>query len=251
MAHTETPKDIVINIQGLVGPDEIFVPKELAILSVESEHLGHWIFAPPCGLNDIPFAAKRQNRWLTANFHRLDWEDGTTPFKSIHKILKEAAKNVSTIYVRGRETVKFLESVVCRTIVNLDIYSPPFKRLPENKRYCLFHAEAVSHGNFSCALHNAAKLKKWVRENIYTDKVEIDIAKVWNTDAYRIDQITAHEITSDEEDTEEEEEPSNNNRKIEKLIPPPIKPRRVSPGRDVCGIHNDIQRVGEKVTLIL
>uniref|UniRef100_A0A6V7KTP7 Uncharacterized protein n=1 Tax=Bracon brevicornis TaxID=1563983 RepID=A0A6V7KTP7_9HYME len=142
-------------------------------------------------------------------------------------------------------------SVVCRTIVNLDIYSPPFKRLPENKRYCLFHAEAVSHGNFSCALHNAAKLKKWIRENIYTDKVEIDIAKVWNTDAYRIDQITAHELTSDEEDTEEEEEPSNNTRKMEKLIPPPIKPRRVSPGRDVCGIHNGIQRVGDKVTLIL
>lgn len=234
-------KEVVIDIQGLVGAKNTFVPKEISILSVEGHYSGHWLIAPPCVYNELDFDARRQNLWLTSNFHRLEWECGHTPHKLVSHILREATKNVARIYVRGREKLMFLQKIVSRTIINLEHYTPAFKRLPKNGCYCTYHAETNLHGEYACAAHNAAKLKYWIKQHIYSGKVTLkdtDINKIWAVDAYRISQLTAHELSSDDESYGVSDSDSDSDTTLTEDTngtPPPIPKRLPRTGRDVCG----------------
>lgn len=234
-------KEVVIDIQGLVGPADTFIPKEIAVLSVQGNYIGHWFIAPPCLFSELPFSARRQNYWLTANFHRIEWEYGYTPHKLVNQILREATRNVSRIYVRGREKVIFLQRILSRTIVNLETYSPPLKRLPENKRYCVYHAETNLHGDYVCALHNATKLKIWIRANIYSGKItlrEEDVSKIWSVDSYRISQVTAHEASTDEDEGVESLDSDDDRDTLPERTYhiQPVQTRRLpKDGEDVCG----------------
>lgn len=95
--------ELIIDIQGLAGPDGLFIPKEIAILPVIGRHIGHWIIGPPLPKSALSTKVCRRNFWLTTFYHRLDWCQGTTPFESLKSLLFEATTNTVLIYVRGEE----------------------------------------------------------------------------------------------------------------------------------------------------
>jgi len=55
--------NIVIDIQGFRDVEENFIPKEVAIL--------HRIMTSPCSFDDLPERVRRENNWLTRNYHRM------------------------------------------------------------------------------------------------------------------------------------------------------------------------------------
>ena len=61
--------DIVIDIQGFRDVEENFIPKEVAVLTINATITGHWIMASPCSFEDLPVRARRENNWLT----KLSW----------------------------------------------------------------------------------------------------------------------------------------------------------------------------------
>ena len=162
--------DIVVDIQGFRNDDAKFIPKEVALLAINKPIVGHWIMTPPCSFGDLPERARRENNWLSRNYHGIEWFDGEADPEYFTQQLREITRCVRYIYSRGHEKAQYLRNLLSRNVYNLEGISPPFKNLPdvkENGGRCVHHGFR-SNTKFACALHNAYKLKHWLntRDNI-------------------------------------------------------------------------------------
>ncbi|XP_072757019.1 uncharacterized protein [Anoplolepis gracilipes] len=156
--------DIVIDIQGFRDVNDKFIPKEVAIVSIDAPIVGHWIMMPLHPFGELSAKARRENNWLSQNYHGIEWFDGETNLKYFISHLREITRRVRYIYVRSNEKASYLRNILSRDINNLEDISPPFKNLSskeEDGRYCCYH-EFWNFGIFRCALHNAYKLKYWI-----------------------------------------------------------------------------------------
>jgi len=156
--------DIVIDIQGFRDVEENFIPKEVAVLAINAAITGHWIMTSPCPFEDLPVRAKRENNWLTRNYHGIEWFDGDVNSTNFTIHLRDITRHARYIYTRGQEKTRYLSNLLSRNVYNLEGISPAFKNLPDFEdrgQRCTHHgfrASAESH----CALRNAYKLKRWL-----------------------------------------------------------------------------------------
>ncbi|EGI65602.1 hypothetical protein G5I_05902 [Acromyrmex echinatior] len=67
--------NIVIDIQGFRDVEENFISKEIAVLAINAMITGHWIMTPPHLFGDLPERVRRENNWLTRNYHGIEWFD--------------------------------------------------------------------------------------------------------------------------------------------------------------------------------
>lgn len=168
--------DIVIDIQGFRDADEKFLPKEVAVVAIDAPIVDHWIMMPPHPFGELPEKVRRQNTWLTRNYHGIEWFDGETNPKYFTLHLREIIRHSRHIYVRGSEKAHYLRNLLSREIYNLEGISPAFKNLTsegECGQYCAHHGFRKI---FHCALHNAYKLKRWLLEqnnNVSNDTLSV------------------------------------------------------------------------------
>ena len=157
--------DLVIDIQCYKDFKNVVTPKEVAILSLEGDNVGHWIVAPTASVNKLTRAIKRENNWLTQKHHGLDYSDGNVKRNALNKTLIDILKRAGKIYVRGQVKWNLLNDLTTRDIINLekDETFPSFDNLPWDERYCICHRQMPSHTLFSCALNNAYRLKKYLK----------------------------------------------------------------------------------------
>ena len=110
--------------------------------------------------------SRRQNNWLSRNYHGIEWFDGETNFKCFVVQLREITRQARYIYSRRQEKTYYLQRLLSRNVYNLEGISPAFKNLPEDKEYgwqCSHHGfRFCSTDKFLCALRNACKLKRWL-----------------------------------------------------------------------------------------
>ena len=66
--------DIVINIQGFRDVEENFIPKQVAVLVINAVFTRHWIMMLPYPFGDLPERVRRENNWLTRNYHGIEWK---------------------------------------------------------------------------------------------------------------------------------------------------------------------------------
>ncbi|XP_067210251.1 uncharacterized protein [Linepithema humile] len=164
--YLDITMDIVIDIQGFCDADEKFIPKEVAVVALNSAIIGHWIMTPPYPFDDLPEKSRRENNWLSRNYHGIEWFDGETDLKCFVIQLREITRRVRYIYSRGQEKARYLRRLLSRNVYNLEGISPAFKNLPEDKESghrCSHHGfRFCSTDKFLCALRNAGKLKRWI-----------------------------------------------------------------------------------------
>lgn len=156
--------DIVIDIQGFCDADEKFLPKEVAVVAIDAPIVDHWIMMPPHPFAELPEKVRRQNTWLTRNYHGIEWFDGEANPKYFALHLREIIRHSRHIYVRGSEKAHYMRNLLSREIYNLEGISPAFKNLTSEEecgQYCAHHGFRKI---FHCALHNAYKLKRWLLE---------------------------------------------------------------------------------------
>lgn len=154
--------DIVVDIQGFRDITGQFLPKEVVVIAIDEPFVGHWILIPPHGFSELPEKARRENNWLSRNYHGIEWFDGETNLECFTTQLREITRHVRNIYTRGNEKARYLRNLLCRVIYNLEGISPSFNELTEEEhRYCAFHGFR-KFGNFHCALHNAYRLQRWL-----------------------------------------------------------------------------------------
>jgi len=159
--------DIIIEIQGFRNVDEKFIPKEVAVVAINATIIGHWIMMPPCPFSDLSERVRRENNWLSRNYHGIEWFDGEANLKYFTLQLREITRQTRYIYTRGQEKARYLCELLSRNVYNLEGISPPFKELPdgeEDGQRCTHHGFRTK-AKFLCALRNAYKLKHWLVQN--------------------------------------------------------------------------------------
>lgn len=190
---------IVIDVQGMRGRNNQFIPKEVAVVSVKTEDSGHWVVLPPYADDNLPVFVKSQNIWLCDHIHGIAWSKGDTSLQALETNLKRIAGQATRIFTRGSEKSSYLTQLTGYFIINLedDEEAPSLRHLPRSDVRCIYHCAANHRQAYNCALNNAIRIKAWLSQNE-------QIASLWE---YRT--TTSWSIGMSETKTEEEKEPSN------------------------------------------
>ncbi|CAG5090581.1 Protein of unknown function [Cotesia congregata] len=140
--------ELIIDIQGLTNDQGTFVPKEIAIIGVDSSIQKHWLLKPSFSDSQLLSKTRQTNYWLTKNKHGIRWSDGGVTLSDIFDIFKFYCEKAHTIYVRGSIKLKYLETLLRREIINLEEEDPDecpsFKNLESGDVNCGFHGTVSS-----------------------------------------------------------------------------------------------------------
>ena len=119
-------------------------------------------------LKSLPLSVKKHNNYLTESHHGIDYFDGDCSARLVKKALRNLSKNTKKIFVRGNQKFNFLSNIVARDIINVENWEdcPSFSNLPWVETHCLLHGTKNSYVRFTCALNNALRLKRWLKDRI-------------------------------------------------------------------------------------
>lgn len=145
--------DLYLDVQGFVGNNNEFVPKEVALVWSEKKY-HHFLIKPPYSFKELNYTQQKQNYWITSNTHKLFWEDGDVSFESVRQVIEEYLE-LQFVCVRGALKKKWIDETFPYTfdVINMEeknLFS--FKKLREkfsNTHNCYLHS------NEACALQNA------------------------------------------------------------------------------------------------
>lgn len=154
---------IIIDVQGFNSSKTQFILKELAI-QINNDEPICFLVKPPFPIGNLKPTYRRQVEWLMTKYHGLNWNDGSTTYKSVINFLKENLKNNVKIYVKGAEKKTWLqEELYVKCVRDLGDYDClNLKKLAEkypNESSCSKH---FNH----CALKNVRLLKKFLENEI-------------------------------------------------------------------------------------
>lgn len=152
---------IAIDIQGLTDKHYNFIPKEVAVASIDSSWHDHWIVAPPHAYRQLPPDVKRANERVTREHHGIKWFEGHTPLRCIERILRAIATDSTRIFVRGAAKSSYLAQLTGYYIINLeeDEDNISFQHLPGAGTHCSYHAAIRKNQSYKCALDNVMRIK--------------------------------------------------------------------------------------------
>lgn len=79
--------DFIINIHFLHNESGNVLPKEVAVISLQGNVLGHWTIKSPHTFQDLPLESKMKNFFLTKNIHSIEWFDGVITVSQLKALL--------------------------------------------------------------------------------------------------------------------------------------------------------------------
>lgn len=106
------------------------------------------------------------NYWMIRNFHGLSWECGHVPYEDYKRYINHVLKRVSCIYVKRLEKKIWLEHILEKPIIiiNLnDIYCPSLKKL----RTCGSLEPHHCIKNYNYVYENVLQLHEWIKNIHY------------------------------------------------------------------------------------
>lgn len=158
--------DLAISIVGFRGKDWKFLPKEIAVISVTGNILGHWIIEAPYPFTDLPETIQAENNRRTRDYHKLDWFEGDSSAEAVYSNLLAIVKRANTIYTVTEEARFFLKKLLCRDITNLENRRNwiSFVEIFPTKTTCVIHGLKHNIKDFYCvcAITTARQIKKWL-----------------------------------------------------------------------------------------
>ncbi|CAG5102840.1 Protein of unknown function [Cotesia congregata] len=103
--------------KSFINNDREFLPKEIGVTSLINGDTAHWILTPEFLFNLLSEERQLENNALTRK-HGLEWYDGESMIKYVHTQLRYFCQNSMKIYTRGRAQKSYLESLLCRPVIN-------------------------------------------------------------------------------------------------------------------------------------
>lgn len=159
--------DFIVEIQSFRDAEKKFLPKEVAVVSLQERVVAHWIVKPPCSFSDLPDDVKRTNSYCAQDIHGVQWFEGSISLHQLIRELREFAKKAERVYTHGEEKKLFLENVIGHQVIDIAKYRAPHhmnleRRFPSSLT-CLTHVqEKFSFRKNFCALRRAYQAKKWI-----------------------------------------------------------------------------------------
>lgn len=175
----------VIDYNAFIDQSGEVVIKELAVVDVNTKDVQHWIFKAPKGREIFKVTEDRtnpfyRNRWLTHNFHGLDFDDGTTSYEDMDLALQDLCRNFPVLYAISNDKCAVLEKLLDRPVFCLEslgcdhLPRQETLPLPEVVNQCLYHR--IYAPGFYCAMTNAVSIANWCQEN--SEKIDMKSASV-------------------------------------------------------------------------
>lgn len=145
----------IVDIQGFQLTDKSFVAKEVAVCTLHSGQIAHFVLQPPA--NTYP---DFKSQWYLQSYHHgVDWNVGFMPYENLKTVLQDIISEGDSVLCKGLEKCVFLQNLLQRHITNMDTMAcPKLTKLRENKVKCVFH----SGDHFNCALQNVMVLRLWI-----------------------------------------------------------------------------------------
>lgn len=169
--------NLIIDIQGVYGETCAFIPKEIAVASVERECYGHWVVSPPYGYGKLKTSIQKQNLWLRRYYHGIAWSEGDTPLHVAENILRNIIKEAYRVFVRGAAKGSYLTHLTGCFIINLEeggedeLGYLPFHKLPRSETRCVYHGLNNKKQPYICAVDNVTKIRSWLRHEERLDSL--------------------------------------------------------------------------------
>lgn len=161
--------DAIVDIQALYGKNGEFLPKEIAVTTLQGDHFGHWVIDAPYDFGELPKEVRASNNRLTCFHHGLEWVDGDTPLRKVYAALRAMCRYALRIYTRGVQKAEILRDVLGRDIINLEEYEgPTFRNMPPYDTWCIYHGVSKEDAA-KCALNNVGKIKRWLQTQLLDD----------------------------------------------------------------------------------
>lgn len=159
--------DYIVYIQPVCDCRRDLVPKEVAVVSLQTHSISHWIVTPPCSFTVLPRDMQKTNSYGTTRLHGLQWPEGDCTISKCESYLREISTSGAKIYVK-RNIAGYVERVIGRSVYTLDDFRvPKFTTLEgrfKNTVVCNQHERRktfFSHTEY-CALHRASLLREWL-----------------------------------------------------------------------------------------
>lgn len=166
--------EIFVELLYFYDSDNNIIPKELACLTGDGCQLERHLFKQPFDLNILSEKQQNTAAWLSKKYHGLKWTSGETSLECFSTIFKKCCSDYSTIYSKGLEKCKFLESVLNRRVENVeDIGCPSFKQL---KHACDSELKCFDHAfkSANCATTNVYRLMSWYNNEYARNTSDIE-----------------------------------------------------------------------------
>ncbi|BAF45487.1 GfV-B16-ORF1 [Ichnoviriform fumiferanae] len=113
----------VVDVLGFKQSGEKFILKEFAMIIFDGETMKHWEFVvkPPYPFDNLLKEHQIMNLWMTRNVHGISWDSGTITHEESKPYIRKILKKARTIYVRGSEKKKWLQSVLGFSVHIVDL----------------------------------------------------------------------------------------------------------------------------------
>ena len=101
--------EYVIEIQSVRDRNNKPLPKEIGIVSLQEDVIGHWIISPPCAFDSLPCDIKTANDFISSRMLGIHWFDGFMELNELYFHLQKLAQGAMRIYIHGSENAKFIQ----------------------------------------------------------------------------------------------------------------------------------------------
>lgn len=164
--HIFIKMEYVVDVQGFKMPVDQFVPKDVAVISLNpliTYHPTTFTFRPPCLFRDLPQAYQNINLMMTRKVHALSWAYGYIPYGLVDMTIRDSLNDATIVYVKGAEKKDWLSNILedSALVVNLEILEcPPLRDLR-----AMFYSEwGYDHDmpEWFSATENARMLRDWL-----------------------------------------------------------------------------------------
>jgi hypothetical protein len=107
---------------------------------------------------------------VTKNIHGLDWDLGYTLESDALELLKNTLKNADKVYIKGSERVKYLEHLLQRPVIDLDIFDYRGPRELKEFSYRCCSDYLHRHTKLRCAFRKACMYRHYIRKFLEKNK---------------------------------------------------------------------------------
>jgi len=145
--------------------------KEVCIVGVQNDFFYHTMIKPPTSYDKLSKEFRKRIDFVTRYIHGICWDWGLTDEHDVTTKLKSTLKTADKVYIKGSERVAFLEQLLERPVIDLDIFNYQGKHRIDQDKYlgCAFlHADRYSR--LRCAEKKALVYRDFLCLNLEKKK---------------------------------------------------------------------------------
>lgn len=160
--------DLIIDVQGFNGPDNKFILKELAALTIDGSQFEHYLFTSSCSYNSLTRDLQKLASKATNKHHGITWNSGLLDASKIKYVLERLlVRSSGKVFVKGEENKQWLRKFTAAEIVNVEKFGcPNFDTLHKQLRDVVPEVTCFAHkiSKPLCAVQNTHLLFGWYNE---------------------------------------------------------------------------------------